>query len=512
MKFSCFYKSAVLAFILSFFAVVCYADGTLSSEFAENFDDIKLHISYNGTDQNSIINSGKPVDGDYSDTTVYPDGENSIYEGNAANNLYVYDAKGNKIYGGIDGWVGHYSGASGDYNKSNRRLTVRNDGKFADNNVLSFEPAKGTEGAFSSFGRENIDLGEISIWESDIAIATPGSGAADDYSTFTLSITKNPINSGYEYENSIPLVQFATKDQAANANAEIRILGNKVCDIKVISMYSSTKMYRVKYVLDNSGEVPMHWIVIKDGETVVASSEPAVVENYGEFFTEGSSYGILYRAVNVYEKLGPRYLLDNISFTKSVSANIVNEEAVTSEKYPFENAEIRLQFDSEISAVDDSMVIIRDYLGNIVPVMVVCENDALIIKANSLKPQEHYIAEIKNIPYGDSMFLTKSLKIRSKPNAEVENAVRKDNKVQITLKNNCLEEKNYIVLLTANKNKSNAAAGIYYKKVTIPAGQSVDTDIENITLKEISFNDVKFNVFVIDSLTYMHSMSDKYEF
>jgi len=509
MKFSCICKSALLVFVLSFLAIGCYADGTLSTEFSENFDDIKLHVSY---DSKNMINSGKPLDDDYSNTTVYPDGENSIYEGNVANNLFVYDAKGNKIYGGIEGWIGHYNGASGDYNKSNRRLSVRNDGKFADNNVLAFEPAKGSDGSFSAFARENVDLSGISVWESDVMIATPGSGTADAYSTFTLSITKNPINSGYEYESSIPFVQFATKNQAANADAEIRIFGNKVLDIKVISMYSSTKMYRVKYILDNSGSVPMHKVVIKDGENVVAETQPAVVENYEEFFSEDASYGILYYATNVYNQISPRYLVDDISFKKLEPISILNEEEVVAEKYPLANAQISIEFDSEIPNDVNGLVTLKDALGNVVPVTTVSENKVLTIKAALLNPQEFFTLEIKNIPHGDGMYFTKSFVIQSKDSVEVEDAVRNGDKVKVTLKNNCPEEKSYIVLLTAIKDKVNAAAGIYYKKVTIPAGQSVDTDIENITLKELSFNDVKFNVFVIDSLTYMHSMSDKFEF
>lgn len=510
MKLNRFGKSVALICAISCISLPCMAEG--AAEFSEDFNRFKLHISYNGPAQNNIINSGKPSDGDYSDAEVYPDGEESIYEGNAANNLYVFDSKGNKIYGGIDGWTGHYHGAGGDYNRSNRRLTVRNDGKFASNNVLSFEPAKSSDGAYSSFAKEDIDLSGVSVWETDVAIATPGSGTADDYSVFTLSITKNPISSGYEYESTIPLVQFATKNQAANAAGEIRIFDSKVYDIKVISMYSSSKMYRVKYVLDNSGNLPMHWVVIKDGDTVVASTEPAPVQNYEEFFSEDAVYGILYRADIVYNKISPRYLIDNISFSKAEGVSITNIEEIESEKYPVVNPQITLEFDNEVYDVSDDMITVRDSVGEIVPATVESRGNNLIITPDTLKPQEHYTAELKNIPYGDKMYTSKTVRFHTLTSISTENAVREGNSVKVTLKNNCSSPASCVILLTAMKDKVNAASGIYYKRVSVPAMQSAEATIENIILEGTNPEDVKFNVFVIDSLTGMHGMSAKYEF
>ena len=511
MKNSMFLKVVILVCVLSMVSFVCCAE-ELTTSFSEDFNRFKLHISYNGTTLNSIINSGKPIDGDYSNTEVYPDGENSIYEGNAANNLYVYDSKGNKVYGGIDGWTGHYHGVSGDYNKSNRRLTVRNDGKFSTNNVLGFEPSKSSDDAYSAFARENIDFSGISVWESDVAIATQGSGSADKESVFTLSITKNPVTSAVEYEQTIPLVEFATKDGAANAPAEIRIFGQKVADIKVISMYSSTKLYTVKYFLDNSGDVPKHWVILKDGDTVMASTEPKPVENYEEFFSEDANYGVLYNAGCVFEKFGSRFLLDNIKFYKAQSINITNTAEIESKNYDLSNAEIKIQFDGNIITTEGGTVTLTDVAGNDTQVQVTKEEKALIVKAASLNPQEVYTLKINNLPYGDGLYFSDELKIKTMTSATVTSAERKTNAVEFVLNNNCAEDKSYIVILKAMDGKLNVASGIYYKKVIVPGGDSIPVTIENIVLGDVKEENVKYNIFVIDNLIGLHSFAEKYEF
>jgi hypothetical protein len=511
MRNNIFFKIVLMVCVLSMVSLICCAEEPTTS-FSENFNRFKLYISYNGTTQNSIINSGKPVDGDYSNTTVYPNGAESIYEGNMANNLYVYDAKGNKIYGGIEGWIGHYFGVSGDYNKSNRRLTLRNDGKFADNNVLAFEPAKGSDGSYSTFARENIDLCGISVWESDVNIATPGSGTADNDATFTLSITKNPLDSGKEYEQIIPLAQLATKDCAKDAPGEIRFFGEKVKDIKVISMYSTSKLYTIKYVLDNTGEVPMHWIVLKEGVTEVATTEPIPVENYEEFFTEDATYGILYKAESVYEKLAPRFLLDNINFYKANPIKITNKAEIESKTYELKNTEINIQFDGNIKTAEGGIITLTDVSGKTIDVQVTKNTNSLTVNTASLNPQEVYTLKINNLPYGDGLYFSDELKIKTMTSATVTSAERKTNAVEFVLNNNCAEDKSYIVILKAMDGKLNVASGIYYKKVIVPGGDSIPVTIENIVLGDVKEENVKYNIFVIDSLIGLHSFAEKYEF
>ena len=496
-------------------ASIVYSDTTTETEFSENFNSFKIsHINYNGTTINSIINNGTPVDGDYSNTTVYPNGEESVYEGNAANNLYVYDANGNKVYGGIDGWVGFYKGSGGEYNKSNRRLTLRNDSKFAENNVLAFEPSKGSAGAYSVFARENVDLSGVSVWESDVAVATPGSGTADAYSIFNLSITKNPRQGeiDYEYDISIPLVQFASKDQAANSPAEIRIFGEKVADIKVISMYSSNKMYTVKYVLDNSGEVPLHWVTIKDGNTVIGSSVPRVVEGYEQFFEDGATYGIMYRADPVNEKISPRYLLDNIKFSKAPSVNVTNAEEIADTKYPLSNAEIDIEIDNNITGSVEGCVTLTNEKGENISVQVTKSGNVLKVKASELQPQSMYTVNLKNVGYGDGMYFNKTLEIKTEGLATITEATKGTNSAQLKVKNNCSEDKTFVVLLTANKDNLTVSGGVYYKAVPVGAGQTATVDISDITLDGLQLSNVKLNAYVIDSFGLMRSVADKYEF
>ena len=510
MRKNIFFRIVLMVCVLSMLSLICCAEEPATS-FSENFNRFKLYISYNGTTQNSIINSGKPVDGDYSNTTVYPNGEDSIYEGNAANNLYVYDAKGNKIYGGIDGWIGYYYGASGDYNKSNRRLTIRNDSKFAENNVLAFEPAKGSDGSYAAFAKENIDLSGISVWESDVNIATPGSGSAEQDSTFTLSITKNPLDSAKEYEQTIPLAQLTTKDCAKDAPGEIKFFGQNVKDIKVISMYSTSKLYTIKYVLDNTGEVPMHWLVLKEGVTEVASTEPMPVENYKEFFTDDATYGILYRAESVFEKLAPRFLLDNINFYKATPIKITNKAEIESNVYEPKDIEINMQFDGNIKTTDGGTVTLTNASGETVEVQVVKNTNSLTVKTDSLNPQEVYTLKIKNLPYGDGLYFSDELKIKTMTSATVISAERKTSAVELVLNNNCAEGKSYIVILKAMKDKLNVASGIYYKKVIVPGGESIPVTIENIDIGDVQEEDVKYNIFVIDSLDGLHSFAEKFE-
>ena len=511
MNFKKIITTGILTVLLCGLTVFCYADDELTSEFEENFNDIKLHISYNGTSLNSIINSGRPVDGDYSNTAVYPNGEESIYEGNAANNLYVYDSKGNKVYGGIEGFVGYYSGASGDYNQSNRRLTVRNDGKFADNKVLGFEPSK-SGASFSAFAREQLNLSGISIWESDVVIATPGSGSADEYSKFGLSLTKNPVNSECKYEETYPIVQFMTKNQAANSPAEIYALGKKICDIKVISMYSTNAMYTVKYVLDTTGDVPMHRVTVEYGGKVVGETEPEEFENYEEFFEEGASYGILYRADSVPDKLQPRYLLDNIKFHKGTAANITNAAEIESSFYPLDGSEIIVEADSVFAYNQNGQVVLEKQDGTAVDAQFDTDGTMLRIWPGSLEPQTAYTLKLKNIGYGSGMFLNKEFLIKSMPYATVTNAGRNGNIVSVTVKNNVSEEKNYTIFLTAVKNKMNIMGGVCVKTINLGSLKSESVNIELNAFSVFDAEDVNYNVYLIDSTDNLHSVANKYIF
>ena len=515
MRLNKFFKSVALMCVVCLSSGVVYANDAAVTEFSENFNSFKItHINYNGDSLNSIINNGTPVDGDYSNTTVYPNGEESVYEGNAANNLYVFDANGKKVYGGIDGWVGFYKGSGGEYNKSNRRLTIRNDGKFSANNVLGFEVSKSSAGAYSVFARENVDFSGVSVWESDVSIATPGTGTADDYAVFELSITKNPrlSENDYEYDASVPLVQFATKDQGANGAAEIWIFKEKVADIKVTSMYSSTKMYTVKYVLDNSREVPMHWITIKDGSTVIGSSAPKVIGGYEQFFEDGATHGIMYHAKGVPDKIAPRYLLDNIKFGKAIAANITNTEEIANTKYPLLNAEIDIEIDSNITGSVDGCVTLTGEQGENVTVQVTKSGNVLKVKANELQPQSTYTVNLKNVGYGDGMYFNKTLEIKTEGRAMITEATKGTNSAQLKVKNNCSEDKTFVVLLTANKDNLTVSGGVYYKVVTIGGGQTATVDISDITLDGLQLSNVKLNAYVIDSFGLMRSVADKYEF
>ena len=251
----------------------------------------------------------------------------------------------------------------------------------------------------------------------------------------------------------------------------------------------------------------------KDGSTVIGSSAPKVIEGYEQFFEDGATHGIMYHAKGVPDKIAPRYLLDNIKFGKAIAANITNTEEIANTKYPLSNAEINIEIDSNITGSVDDCVTLTDEKGEVVSVQVTKSGNVLKVKANELQPQSTYTVNLKNIGYGDGMYFNKTLEIKTEGRAKITEVTKSPNSAQIKVKNNCSDEKTFVVLLTANKDNLTVSGGVYYKAVTIGGGQTATVDISNITLGEgLQLSNVKLNAYVVDSFGLMRSVADKYEF
>ena len=169
-KTICFLIS--LIFVFQSLGVVIFADSSeikAEKSFLEDFekynlidDNDKSRYTNNAANVSDIIRCGKPKDNDYSNTEVYPFGEASVYEGNAANNeeMFVYDAKGNKIFGGLEGWYGYYNGGGQQYNLWNRRLSVYNkhsEGETNQSQYLNINISDSTT-TTASFSRNNVAI------------------------------------------------------------------------------------------------------------------------------------------------------------------------------------------------------------------------------------------------------------------------------------------------------------------------------------------------------------------
>lgn len=503
-----------LLIILSLSQVICFADGV--TEFSENFDSFTLTEIYDDPAKptgSKIINA-HPKDGNYEgklgDIVVYPNGEESAYEGNMANNLFVYDYQKNKIYGGMEGWTGHYEGSSGEYNPHNRRLTVRTLSKIT-NPALFFEPSKTTTSGVSSFAKDDIDFSGLSVLEFDVASTgtTTTSKACDDYAIFSLNLTKNVVTSAVEYEKIITPVEFITKSDATSAKGRIKIFGEEKADFNFTSVYSSVKWYHIKYVVDNSDDEAYHYVTVSLGDDIVAQSKPTKIEG---FFDDTSSYGIMYSANAVAEKIAPRWSLDNISFKKATAMKVVNEETVISTKYPLVAPEINVEFDMDLSNDVTGVVTVFDNKGEKVEALATPNGKTLTIKPVSLLPLSTYRIEIKNLPYSNGMYFNKSLSIKTQGTMIVTDGEKSADSVTVNLKNNLPTINNAIVIMTVTKDNMNVSGGIYYEKISVEASGPKTVVFENIELKDnISLSDAKVNIFIIDDITYIRAVSDGYE-
>ncbi len=487
-----------------------FADEEAVSDFENDFESYILEERYVG----DVISNGKPVDGDYSDTAVYPNGEKSVYEGNAASNLFVLDSKNNKVYGPLDGWVGYYLGTkNANYNKYNRRLAVRSL-PAVNNKVLSMEPYREEPGTVAYFGKENIDFSGLSIWETDISItaATAVTSPLEESYDVSFWITKNPTNPGYKYENSVAVVSFKGNTDAVGAPVDIYFMGKKLDgQFNVSDFYANSQSFvNVKYILDTSGDITRHWVEIRlDGEIIARSEAEEFPED--EFsFTEAGVFGILYSATGVYSAMQPRVLLDNIKFYKKQPVQISNKTEIESTEVDFNNMHIDMKIDAELTDESLSAITMTDMSGESINIECSITTDGIRVVSEDLKPKTTYKLYINGMSYDGCFKMNDSVIFRTKNCLEIVKTSKKISgnyaDVDIEIKNNTSEQQSFVAVLAVNDEVNHYLNGIYCKFITIPAGETATVKFENIAAPQSANS---FIVYTVNNLMTFNALSSK---
>ncbi len=294
----------------------------IQTSFFEDFE--KYQTAEKLSDDGTMIINGRPADGDYSDTTVYPNGTASVYEGNAMNNIAVKDANGNSVYGGLDGWYGFYGGARGNYYPGNRRLTVGAysgtlDAAAAVNcsKSLRFEPSK-SDDSVSSFNRVNVDLAGYSFLSAQVNL----SSETDDFGTAAISLTTNPKaapnGDGTESacDSEYRIIEFSG---SAEGTIDVIFDGQRLGSIDKSYFQSvlneAAVWYTVQLRMINSGGTgfaKLDFVRDNDDKLIFSTDWQSTDFCYGA----SAEYGIRFCAHSKKDAAQPRVLLDNIVFSK----------------------------------------------------------------------------------------------------------------------------------------------------------------------------------------------------
>lgn len=308
--------SITLIGTISIFPV--YAEDTNKvRSFFEDFERYNIEEVYG--EENVIIN-GKPKDGSYADTSVYPNGTASVYEGNAADNLFVYDYAGNKIYGGLPDWYGYYDGKNDGYNQYNRRVSVTKTSSTNSNDInptqfLKLEPHKNTS-SIAMINKDNLDLSGYSMLSARFSISSDST-----INKIGIAITQNP--EGIGVDDIYDAVTFTDTVLDDGETKGISINFNDVSQGKIeYSSYNKSDSKKDWYTLEyriyqSNGEAKHSLYIVNDntGDTVVKTDWNAVDTAYG-FWNSEDTYGIRFYAQSLINVSQPRAIWDDISFTK----------------------------------------------------------------------------------------------------------------------------------------------------------------------------------------------------
>lgn len=313
---------------------VCSAQGENSvKSFFEDFDSYSTvefyntetgkadgaAISFTDSTGSSIKNArlinAKPADGDYSaligENAVYSKGTASVYEANAANNLFVYDAKGNRVSGGLDGFYGYLTElTNSEYNQYNRRLTVIDDtsidntskNKKSGNKILQLCPK--TENSEAIFGKNNIDLNGYSSLSVRFAFASVPVGA--------VRIAENRTGAT-KCDSTYDLVSFAQSE----TGADIIFNGQTVGTISYPSDVTKIeKWYTMRVSVDCGGEQPRYKVHVSNDTDRTNIVDTDWVSMSGFELKADTAYGIEIAAKATAGKV-TKLVLDDMRFTKS---------------------------------------------------------------------------------------------------------------------------------------------------------------------------------------------------
>ena len=305
------------------------------TQFSEDFEAYQLINDYDSTrywdvkDQKNSAYSGEiyngiPADGNYSDTTLYPNGTAGVYEGNLddSGNTYVHDytyknaaaANEGKIIGGTvdigqdDGWYGYTNSTGQQFNASNRRLAVFNIAGTSDVNKTQYailQPKAGTgKNTYSSLNRNNIALDGYSYLTARVSAS---SITGYDFTKAGISLTKNPVNNTYDTENEI--VYFVPDDEANENTLDVVFNGARVAEItnsrfaysasgtKAVAKTEYTgEWYTIQYRLWVDGDVKKHNLTLIDDTTKEVIYKSGWKTMHGDFEFDAETYGLRFYA------------------------------------------------------------------------------------------------------------------------------------------------------------------------------------------------------------------------
>lgn len=509
-------KSSRLKLAFAFITVVFSASSAniamaASDSFENDFESYYINTVFktweNVIPKGKLISNAKPLDDDYSDTEIYPDGK--YYEGNAAQNLFVYDYMGNKIYGGLEGYTGYYSLPNSTYvwyNGSNERCTVTKLSTMPEyGNALRLEPSRNDGEAFSQFGKEDIDLSEISIIESDISVSA-GTNQKNLFET-GIYLTKNPQGNG-AYEDKLKLIKFSGEYLMKEEPLKISLLDNEIYTHKVGNFYGDLSFIKVRVMIDNNGVEPKVWAELLLDGSVVAYTEPQIIQT--DFFdNQDAVYGLLYRSdANQTSNIQPRFVIDNIKFGKK-SNSIKNRAELEQNKLECLNPSVILQLDGDIEQTSLDAITMTDESGNAVSITSELVADGVKITAGVLEPQSVYKININGLIYDNYFEFNDSITVKTAGKILItggEKILGQTDCVKVMLKNNTTEKMSPIVVVTVNNSKNSILRGVYYKQSVLEPTQEKEILINNLSLPE---EDYFINVFTIDEFGSFKAMSDK---
>ena len=375
------------------FGVCSAEEQTLVKSFFEDFDSyattefystdtgtskgtaITFTDEYKSTVKDARLINAKPEDADYSavfgENPVYPKGTASVYEGNAANNLFVYDAKGNRIYGGLEGFYGYLTNTtSSEYNLYNRRLTVIDDisvdntsnNKKSANKILQLCPKY--NGAEAIFGKNNIDLNGYSSLSVRFAFATVPVGA--------VRIAKNRTGAT-KCDETYDLVSFAQSENGADIVFNGQTIGTIACpkDVKQIENW-----YTMRVSIDCGGAEPRYRVNISNDTDRTNIVDTEWVSMSGFELKSDADYGIEIAAKATSDSKVTKLVLDDMRFTKSTytedfesyNTSVVSYKTLGTDT----NDEVRNGIDGNLN--DEQYYANGEFEGNAAYNLYVCNN------------------------------------------------------------------------------------------------------------------------------------------
>lgn len=340
---------ALLVSSLSFTVFAGYTQPTSAeTQFSEDFEAYQLINDYDSSrylkidtangNSNSYgsgqIYCGVPSDGDYSDTTVYPYGTASVYEGNLddSGNTFVHDYKyknatatnQNKVNGGTvnlgqdDGWYGYTNSAGQQFSAYNRRLAVFDATNDADLNktqyaILQPHPVKVTNAdssvsynaTYSVLNRNNIALDGYSYLSARVSLSTL---EGKNFTKAGIAISKNPNDNSNDGINEV--VYFVPDDEGKDKVFDVVFGGQRIAEVvdtrfeyakssssnaAVAKSTSTGEWYTIQYRIYKGEDFAKHKITIIDDKNkkIIADTD---WKNFTNFDFAATTYGLRFYA------------------------------------------------------------------------------------------------------------------------------------------------------------------------------------------------------------------------